>query len=144
MSFNTDTINQKIKLPKKYEVELFIKREDRIHSFISGNKYRKLKYNLQEAKNLGYSTLLTFGGAFSNHIAAIAYASEINGFNSVGVIRGEELVDKIESNPTLKFAKSCGMKLFFVSRETYRNKNHQSFTKEYELCSIVLQKTLIY
>jgi len=130
MQANKTSRIQEIFLSKDKDISLFIKREDELHPIISGNKYRKLKYNLIEAKNQEKNTILSFGGAFSNHIAAIAYASEINGFNSVGVIRGEELVDKIESNPTLNFAKSCGMKFFFVSRETYRNKNHQSFTKE--------------
>ena len=64
------------------EVELFIKREDEIHPFVSGNKFRKLKYNLQEAKNQGYKTLLTFGGAFSNHIIATAIAGKMNGFRT--------------------------------------------------------------
>lgn len=132
MSFNTDTINQKIELPKKYEVELFIKREDRIHSFISGNKYRKLKYNLQEAKKLGYGTLLTFGGAFSNHIAAVAAAGNEFGHKTVGVIRGEELANKVNENPTLQFAQSQGMQFKFVSRTDYRSKEENSFIKSLE------------
>lgn len=132
MSFNTDTINQKIELPKKYEVELFIKREDRIHSFISGNKYRKLKYNLQEAKKLGYGTLLTFGGAFSNHIAAVAAAGNEFGHKTVGVIRGDELANKVNENPTLQFAQSQGMQFKFVSRTDYRSKEENSFIKSLE------------
>ncbi|WP_299366511.1 1-aminocyclopropane-1-carboxylate deaminase/D-cysteine desulfhydrase [Winogradskyella sp.] len=109
------------------EYEVVIRREDLIHPFISGNKYRKLKYNLEEAKLLGQNTLLTFGGAYSNHIAATAYAGKVYGFSTIGVVRGEELEDKIEVNPTLKFAKSCEMFFKFVSRERYRQKTEHRF-----------------
>jgi 1-aminocyclopropane-1-carboxylate deaminase len=107
--------------------QVFIKPEYLIHPFVSGNKFRKLKYNLEEAKKLGFSTLLTFGGAYSNHIAATAYAGKQAGLNTIGVIRGEELVDKIEENPTLRFAKKNGMAFHFVSREEYRKKGDQEF-----------------
>ncbi len=106
---------------------LVIKREDTLHPDISGNKYRKLKYNLIEAKLLNKNTLLTFGGAFSNHIAAVAAAGKEFGFKTIGVIRGEELIDKIDGNPTLSFAKSCGMQFHFISREAYRNKTNKIF-----------------
>ncbi|MEM9679702.1 MAG: pyridoxal-phosphate dependent enzyme [Bacteroidota bacterium] len=108
-------------------VELFMRREDRIHPFVSGNKYRKLKYNLIEAKATNYKSLLTFGGAYSNHIAAAAYAGKMHDFNTIGVIRGEELKDKITENPTLKFAQQCGMRLHFISREQYREKESPEF-----------------
>ncbi|MFC4738916.1 1-aminocyclopropane-1-carboxylate deaminase/D-cysteine desulfhydrase [Flavobacterium ponti] len=117
---------QKIKINNS-NVELYIKREDLIHPLISGNKYRKLKYNLIEAKNENHSTLLTFGGAFSNHILAVASAGFENNFKTIGVIRGEELFDKIEQNPTLKKAKELGMQFKFVSREDFRNKNNKDF-----------------
>lgn len=120
-------VNQKIRLPGKFNVELFLKREDLIHPFISGNKYRKLKYNLQEAKRIGINTILSFGGAFSNHIAAVAYAGKEFGFNTIGIIRGEELINKVNANPTLLFAKNCGMKLKFVSRNDYREKTSEWF-----------------
>jgi 1-aminocyclopropane-1-carboxylate deaminase len=107
-----------------------MRREDLIHPFISGNKYRKLKYNLQKAKKLNKNTLLTFGGAYSNHIAATAYAGKSYGFKTIGVIRGEELKDKVASNPTLKFAKSCGMQFKFVSREDYRHKSENNFIEK--------------
>jgi 1-aminocyclopropane-1-carboxylate deaminase len=107
--------------------QVYIKPEYLLHPYISGNKYRKLKYNLLEAKKLSHHTLLTFGGAFSNHIAAVAFAGKEFGFKTIGIIRGEELISKIESNPTLRFAKSCGMVFKFVSREHYRLKNHVSF-----------------
>ena len=116
MSFNLEqSVNQKIKISKDYQVDLYVKREDKIHPFISGNKYRKLKYNLQEAQKLGLNTLLTFGGAFSNHIAALAASGNEFGLNTIGIIRGEELFDKIDENPTLFFAKSQGMQFKFVS-----------------------------
>lgn len=113
-------------------VELFIKREDLIHPIVSGNKFRKLKYNLIQAKRENHSTLLTFGGAFSNHIAATAYAGKENGFKTIGVIRGEELESKIHENPTLQFAQECGMKFEFVSREQYRLKEDTDFIKRLE------------
>ncbi|MFV9552393.1 1-aminocyclopropane-1-carboxylate deaminase/D-cysteine desulfhydrase [Algibacter sp. PT7-4] len=121
-----NSINQKIYLTNK-SVELFIKREDKIHPFVSGNKYRKLKYNILEAKKNKAQTLLTFGGAFSNHIAAVASAGNIMGFNTIGVIRGEELEGEIANNSTLSFAKKCGMKFKFVSRQVYRNKASEIF-----------------
>lgn len=123
------SFNQKIDLPvfKENAVELFIKREDLIHPFVSGNKYRKLKYNLIEAKKMGCHTLLTFGGAYSNHIAATAFAASINGFKSIGIIRGDELKNKTGLNPTLAFAQQHGMRLAFVSREVYRHKEDEIF-----------------
>lgn len=124
--------NQQVTLPLLDEksIELFIKREDLIHPFISGNKFRKLKYNLVEAKNERYHTLLTFGGAYSNHIAAVAGAGKEQGFETIGIIRGEELKDNIRENPTLHFAQECGMELKFVSRSEYRNKHNNSFINE--------------
>lgn len=109
------------------DVSLTIKREDLLHPIISGNKYRKLKYNLQEAKAQQKDTLLTFGGAFSNHIAAVAGAGREYGFKTIGIIRGEELVDKVVENPTLSYAKQCGMELIFVSRALYREKDTIDF-----------------
>ncbi|MBL0328466.1 MAG: 1-aminocyclopropane-1-carboxylate deaminase/D-cysteine desulfhydrase [Bacteroidetes bacterium] len=107
-------------------VELYVYRTDLNHKNISGNKLYKLKYNLEEAKKqnpsplqTGKKTLLTFGGAFSNHIAATAAAGKEYGFNTIGIIRGDELE---VLNPTLTFAKACGMQLHFVSRSLYQNK----------------------
>ncbi|WP_035479320.1 1-aminocyclopropane-1-carboxylate deaminase/D-cysteine desulfhydrase [Gelidibacter mesophilus] len=107
-----------------------VKREDLIHPYISGNKYRKLKYNLAQAKTEGKEVLATFGGAFSNHIAAVAAVGKEFGFKTIGVIRGEELVDKIEGNPTLKFARSCDMQFKFVTREAFRNKISEDFIQD--------------
>ncbi|CAM3688394.1 pyridoxal-phosphate dependent enzyme [Flavobacterium gelidilacus] len=109
------------------DVELYIRREDLIHPLISGNKFRKLKYNLIEAKNKNESTLLTFGGAFSNNILAVASAGSESNFKTIGIIRGEELEGKIDENPTLKKAQELGMQFKFVSREEYRNKNNKDF-----------------
>ena len=111
-------------------IEVFIKREDLIHPFISGNKFRKLKYNLLQAKKEKQAALLTFGGAFSNHIAAAAYAGHEYGFKTIGVIRGDELFNKINENPTLQFAQKCGMQLEFVSREDYRLKTETHFIEK--------------
>jgi 1-aminocyclopropane-1-carboxylate deaminase len=109
---------------------LFVKPEYLIHPFISGNKYRKLKYNIQKAKDIKRSTLLTFGGAYSNHIAATAYAGKFYNFKTIGVIRGGELKNKIESNPTLKFAKGCGMQFKFIDRDAYRHKSENDFIEK--------------
>lgn len=120
-------VNQEIPLHLPDGISLFIKREDLIHPFISGNKFRKLKYNLVQAKAENQSVLLTFGGAFSNHIAAVAYAGKEHGFETIGVIRGDELRDKILDNPTLSFAQECGMRFEFVTREAYRHKTEAAF-----------------
>jgi 1-aminocyclopropane-1-carboxylate deaminase len=108
------------------QVQLYLKREDLIHPHISGNKWRKLKYNLREARAQGKQTLLTFGGAFSNHIYAVAAAGELSGFQTIGLIRGEQ---HVELNPTLSFATKAGMYLQYLSREDYRRKEEPSFLK---------------
>jgi 1-aminocyclopropane-1-carboxylate deaminase len=120
-------LNQKITYELPNGISLEIKREDLLHPFISGNKFRKLKYNLLQAKAENQETVLTFGGAYSNHIAAVAYAGKERGFKTIGVIRGDELGDKIAENPTLKFAQECGMEFEFVTRESYRFKAEPNF-----------------
>ncbi|PWA07756.1 1-aminocyclopropane-1-carboxylate deaminase/D-cysteine desulfhydrase [Flavobacterium laiguense] len=120
-------MNQKITYELPNGISLEIKREDLLHPFISGNKFRKLKYNLLQAKAENQETVLTFGGAYSNHIAAVAYAGKEQGFKTIGVIRGEELGDKIADNPTLQFAQECGMQFEFVTREAYRLKTEPDF-----------------
>lgn len=131
MIFNlAESINQRINLPTEFGIELYIKREDKIHSYVSGNKYRKLKYNLIEAENLELKTLLTFGGAFSNHISAVASVGKLFGFKTIGIIRGEELAAKIQDNPTLRFALSCGMQFKFVTRSDFREKNSEEFIQK--------------
>jgi len=108
-------------------LRLLIKREDQNHPFVSGNKWWKLKYNLEAAINNGQTTLLTFGGAYSNHIYATAAAAHELGLKSIGIIRGEETKPL---NHTLAFAESKGMKLHYVSREAYRNKTEPSFIEQ--------------
>lgn len=109
---------------------VFIKPEYLNHKYVSGNKLRKLKYNVLEAKQQNKNTLVTFGGAFSNHIAALAYAAKAIGMQSIGVIRGEELEDLRPLNSTLSFAQSCGMQFKFVSREVYRTKTTEGFIEQ--------------
>lgn len=109
-------------------IEVFVKREDLNHPYVSGNKWWKLKYNLEEAKKQGYATLLTFGGAHSNHIYATAAAAKESGFKSIGIIRGEELSP--QANSTLHFAHEQGMHLHFVSRQDYRRKVEPSYKEE--------------
>jgi 1-aminocyclopropane-1-carboxylate deaminase len=106
-------------------VHVLVKREDLNHPFVSGNKWWKLKYNLIQAIEQGYDTILTFGGAYSNHIYASAAAAKELGIKSIGIIRGNELSEV--DNPTLQFAASQGMQLHFVSREEYRYKNENQF-----------------
>ncbi|MEZ4905243.1 MAG: pyridoxal-phosphate dependent enzyme [Spirosomataceae bacterium] len=103
-------------------IKLYIKRDDLIHPLVSGNKWRKLKYNFLEAEKLKFDTLFTFGGAYSNHIAAVAAAGQATDFKTIGIIRGEELNEA--SNSTLRFAANCGMKLIFVSRSDYKDKEY--------------------
>ena len=86
-----------------------------------------------EAKTQNKDTLLTFGGAFSNHIAAVAYAGKDKGFKTIGIIRGDELRDKISENPTLQFAENCGMQFEFVSREEYRLKGENHFLEKLKM-----------
>ena len=125
-------LNQKIHI-ENASISISIKREDLLHPIISGNKFRKLKYNLKEAIKQKKSKLLTFGGAFSNHILAVAAAGKEAGFETIGIIRGDELEDKVLENPTLFKAQKLGMKFKFVDREMYRNKNEIDFRRRLEL-----------
>ena len=120
---------KKISLPilEEKKVCLFIKRIDKVHSFVSGNKWFKLKYNLLEAEKQGFNTLLTFGGAYSNHIAATAFAAHEKGLKSIGIIRGEE---HLPLNTTLRFAIENGMKLHYVSRNYYKEKTSADFLEK--------------
>lgn len=124
--------NQLIHLPilKEKNISITVKREDLLHPYISGNKYRKLKYNLEAAQMKGHHTLLTFGGAYSNHIDALAYAGKEKGLQTIGVIRGEEIKNTWENNTTLKRASANGMEFKFVSREVYREKNSDDFVSQ--------------
>ncbi len=101
-------------------VDLYVLRLDLMHPWVNGNKWFKLKYNLLEAKEKDFTTLLTFGGAYSNHIYATAAAGNLFGFRTIGVIRGEE---RLPLNPTLSFAVQQGMQLVYLNREMYRQRN---------------------
>jgi len=105
-------------------VRLFLKRDDLIDPHLGGNKWRKLKYNLVQAHEQQEATLLTFGGAYSNHIYAVAAAGKRFGLRTIGVIRGEP---SSAANATLSFARSCGMHLYFVDRAAYRRKHEAEF-----------------
>ncbi len=120
-TFN-DSPLQKLESPLLNEkgVELYIKRDDLIHPYVQGNKWRKLKYNLLEARLNNHKTLLTFGGPFSNHIHATAAAGKLFHFKTIGIIRGEEPEAKSD---TLHFAAECGMELYYMDREMYRQKD---------------------
>jgi len=119
---------QEINLPllKEKEVRLLIKREDLLHPHISGNKWRKLKGNLEEVKTSTYQGIVTFGGAFSNHIHAISAACHEAKIPCVGIIRGEY----DEHNPTIQFAHKHGMKFHFISRSEYRFKDESKVVQE--------------
>ena len=119
---STQKINSSILTEK--EIELFVKREDLIHPTIPGNKWRKLKYNLAAAKKRGNNTLLTFGGAYSNHISAVANAGKEHDFKTIGIIRGDEI---LPLNSTLQHATNCGMELHYISRSNYKEKHTLNF-----------------
>ena len=106
-------------------VEVFVKRDDLIDEIVSGNKWRKLKYNFKDSFEQGKQTILTFGGAYSNHIAAAAEAAKRFNLHSIGIIRGDELNSK--SNLTLSRASANGMNLIFVSREEYSLRNDSKY-----------------
>lgn len=113
-----------VEIPVRKKVKLFMKREDLIHPEISGNKYWKLFFNINKylAGNPEKPYIITFGGAFSNHIAAVSALGKLTGIPALGIIRGEELKEKWRENPTLVFARKNGMNLRFVTREEYRHK----------------------
>jgi 1-aminocyclopropane-1-carboxylate deaminase/D-cysteine desulfhydrase-like pyridoxal-dependent ACC family enzyme len=112
-------------------IQLFLKREELLHPHLQGNKWRKLKYNLEAAKNEKHDTLLTFGGAHSNHIYATAAAGRLFGFKTIGIIRGERIEPLNKSlNQTLEFAEQNGMLLQYISRSDYRLKSTEAFENQ--------------
>lgn len=120
--FNTSaSTEQKISLPlfAQKQVEVWMKRDDLLHPFVSGNKYRKLKYLATEAKQLGKTHLVTFGGAYSNHLVATASAGAALGIKTTAIVRGEEELH----NPMLSICQLYGMEMKQVSRELYRDKD---------------------
>lgn len=108
-------------------IQLSAKREDLIHEYVSGNKWRKLKYNLEYTKANNIKKIITFGGPFSNHIHATAAACKYYNLESIGLIRGE--YDPL--NPTLQFAQSCGMNLEFIDRTSYRQKENSKIVQNF-------------
>ncbi|MEM9849152.1 MAG: pyridoxal-phosphate dependent enzyme [Bacteroidota bacterium] len=106
-------------------LSVFVKRDDEIHPSVSGNKWRKLKYNLLAAQK-EHHTLLTFGGAFSNHIAATAVAGQVFQFKTIGIIRGEAYAPL---NYTLQLAQDHGMQLHYVSRTAFRTPDRLALAK---------------
>jgi 1-aminocyclopropane-1-carboxylate deaminase len=123
----------------KHQVKLFLKRDDLIDKEVSGNKWRKLKYNIEQAISKKNDAILTFGGAYSNHLVATASACFKAGIRSIGIVRGEELSEN--SNETLKKCYEFGMELKFVSRQEYGLKGDSLYLKdlhlEHENCFIV-------
>lgn len=124
------SILQKVRLPieKDEPFSFDLKRDDLIDPVISGNKWRKLKYAILKAKSRKNDTLITYGGPFSNHLVATSKAAKISGFKSVGIVRGDEL--NVNSNPSLRQCAAYGMKLIFVSRSDYRNKDSREYRAE--------------
>jgi 1-aminocyclopropane-1-carboxylate deaminase len=103
---------------EKHDVTLWIKRDDLLHPVISGNKWRKLKYNLDEALYLGADTIISMGGAYSNHLYALAYVGRTTGLKTIGIIRGER---PAPLTPTMQDMENWGMEMRFVSRSDYRH-----------------------
>lgn len=130
-----------IEIPLEKNIRLFLKREDLIHPHISGNKYWKLFYNINSYLEPKPENpfIITFGGAFSNHIAATAALGKKFQLKVLGIIRGEELQNKWQENPTLKLAHENGMEFRFVTREAYRNKESltQILQKEFPEALII-------
>ncbi|MBH2024913.1 MAG: pyridoxal-phosphate dependent enzyme [Flavobacteriales bacterium] len=128
-------------IPLEKNIKLFIKREDLIHPEISGNKFWKLFYNINHylQQQPEYPFIITFGGAFSNHIAAVSALGKEQGIKTLGIIRGEELEDKWQENPTLAFAHTNGMAFRFVTRAAYRNKESltRNLQKEFPSALII-------
>ena len=122
------SVNQEISLPilKKYNKKIYFKREDLIHPIISGNKFRKLKYNIKEALKINKTHIISFGGAYSNHLLALSYVGKLYGLSTVGIIRGDELLKK-KLNSTLQKCNDFGMKFIYVSREDYRKRNQKKY-----------------
>jgi 1-aminocyclopropane-1-carboxylate deaminase/D-cysteine desulfhydrase-like pyridoxal-dependent ACC family enzyme len=124
LSISTETVPVSFFNSDAKSLKISIKRLDLIHPSIGGNKIFKLKYNLLEALQKGHSRIVTFGGAYSNHIAATALAGNLEGIETIGIIRGEE---PAKYSKTLIDAKKNGMQLHFISRKLYRSKNEVEF-----------------
>jgi 1-aminocyclopropane-1-carboxylate deaminase len=134
MLYSTEkSILEKLSFPilDEKNIELFVKRDDLIDSEVSGNKWRKLKYNIEQALSKKNDTIITFGGAFSNHLVATAAACKLVGIRCIGIVRGEEL--NSNSNDTLRRCESYGMELKFVPRNEYALRNDSLYLKDIHL-----------
>jgi 1-aminocyclopropane-1-carboxylate deaminase len=114
---------------RKADIELYLKRDDLIHPFISGNKWRKLKFHVETFKKGNFSKLVTFGGAFSNHLLATACAGAMQGIATIGIVRGDAVDPE---NPVLSLCRIFGMQLMPVSKEIYAEKDLSQILKEEE------------
>jgi len=121
---------QSLRLPEFQQLSVKVLRTDLIHPLVSGNKWYKLKYNLLEALNQGYRRVVSFGGAYSNHLHALAWAGDQLGIETVAVVRGEA---HYASNPTLQDCQRWGMKLHFVDRKNYRRRNDADYLAELDV-----------
>jgi len=130
-----------VEIKTDFDVQIFIKREDLIHPKISGNKFWKLFFNVNQYLGLKPENplLITFGGAFSNHIASVSAFGKQFDIPTKGIIRGDELENHWQNNPTLSEASRNGMQFFFVSREDYQNKEKltQEFSEKYPNALII-------
>ncbi len=106
-------------------VSIYVKKDYLNHPIIQGNKLRKLKYNLYEFYDNKYQTIITFGGAYSNHIHAVAGLGQELGIKTIGIIRGNELENKSKWSKTLLSANKMGMQFHFVTRRDYREKEQR-------------------
>lgn len=128
------TDNLSLPAYREKDVEVDVLRIDKIHPVVSGNKWFKLRYYLEEAKEQQKSTILTFGGAWSNHIVATAAACRLNNLSSIGMIRGEE---PVTPSATLLEARQLEMQLFFLSREAYKSKQLPASLTNRDDCYII-------
>lgn len=130
-----------VEIKTNFDIQIFIKREDLIHPKISGNKFWKLFFNVNQylESNPENPLLITFGGAFSNHVASVSAFGKEFGIPTIGIIRGNELENNWQNNPTLSEASKNGMQFFFVSREDYQNKEKLivQFSKKYPNALII-------
>ena len=130
-----------VEIKTDFDIQIFIKREDLIHPKISGNKFWKLFFNVNQylESNPENPLIITFGGAFSNHVASVSAFGKQFGIPTIGIIRGNELENNWQENPTLSEASKNGMQFFFVSREDYQNKEKltQKFSEKYPNALII-------
>ena len=129
MNFNLNipspVVELKSNLIKDKNISVFVKREDLIHPIISGNKWRKLKYNFREIKKKNHNSVLSFGGAFSNHLHALSWFANCYKIKSIGLVRGD---DTVKLSSTLLFCQKNNMDLYFLDRKTYRENKYLNKT----------------